>query len=88
MAPTSPPVLVRWRDCFTSPDPWKGAEEPPDDPVIVTMVGWVIEDYLEGYLVLTDAWFTREEDVYYGTLHYIPDGMVVSQSSLGGTKGV
>jgi hypothetical protein len=86
MPPTSSPIIVRWRDCFTSQDTWKGAEEPPDDPVIVTSVGWEIQGYKEGYVVITDAWFERDGDVYYGTLHYIPDGMEVSRSSLGWTK--
>ena len=86
MPHTSQPVLVTWRDCFTSNHTWIESTEGPEDPVIVNSVGWIVPDHLSGYLVLTDAWFERDGTVTYGTLTYIPDGMVVTKASLGWVK--
>lgn len=86
MSPSSTPIKVTWRDCFTSNSTWKEASEPPDDPVIVSSVGWELKDYLDGYLVLADAWFERDGDLYYGSLTHIPSGMVISRESLGWTR--
>lgn len=75
-------LLVRWRDCFTSQGTWKASSEPTDEAVIVNSVGWVVPNYKKHYLVLADAWFERGSELYYGTLTYIPEKMVISKTPL------
>ncbi len=50
--------------------------------MIVNSVGWVVPNYKKHYLVLADAWFERGSELYYGTLTYIPEKMVISKTPL------
>lgn len=71
-----PPVLVRWNDCFVGSEVWTEDGSPPDDPVVINTVGWIIPNHLDGYVVVTDSWFDRDETLFYGGMTYIPARMV------------
>ena len=71
------PVTVIWRDAFDASDKWVHAGADPDIPVIVTSVGWLLDDHLAGYTVIASSMMMRDGAAIYGGVQYIPDGMVV-----------
>ena len=74
----SRPVIVMWRDAFDAAETWVYEGSPPDPPVMVTSVGWLLDGHLPGYLVVASSMMERDGAAIYGGVHYIPDGMIES----------
>lgn len=76
-------IKVVWRDAFDESVTWHPHSEAlPGQEVIVTSVGWEIEDARDGYLVIANSRFQRDSELVLGGLFNIPVGMVIEKETV------
>ena len=78
-------VEVVWKDAFDGPGGWLIADDYAPVPVHPTTIGFLLPDYLEGHVTVCSSYFyDYEEQLVISNPNHIPDGMVLSITSIPG----
>lgn len=74
-------VAVVWTDAFDGPTGWIDPREYSPHPVTPISIGWLLPDYLQGYITLVGTYLqdsNENKQQYYSNPAHIPLGMVQS----------
>lgn len=75
-------VAIKWLDAFAQPQEWLEIDSYKPSPVIPTTVGFLIPDFIEGYITHADSYYESNGSVFCYGIGHIPKGMVLEITSL------
>lgn len=75
-------VVVRWRDAFDGPNGWFYPDEYKPEAAEPVTVGWLVPDYLDGYITVISTFLYDDDDVVYSNPVHIPSQWVISMTTI------